>query len=76
MAEAKPLYFDAQTHYLSIIELSGITIELGDYQKVDGISYPAKTTVTVPNGPTIMTATFEKLIHGIEVDNAIFKMPN
>ena len=49
--------------------------KLSDYRKSDDISYPGKTTVTVPNDPTLLTATFDKLTHGIEDDDAIFKMP-
>lgn len=72
---SETLCFNVSTHRLELVRRPGLNIEMSNYRKVDGISYPAKTVVSSPDGMELMTVTFDKIEQGIEVDDSIFRKP-
>ncbi len=72
---SETLYFDVGTHLLSMVKHPDFTIELSNYQKTDGIPYPCTNVLSTADGTTMLTVSFDKVEHGVKVDDAIFAMP-
>ena len=76
------LYIDETTHLMGVMKFpvpgmlgSGeIAIEMGAYRSVDGIQIPYSVAVVIQSNP-LMTITFDKVTHGVDVDDALFAMP-
>jgi len=70
------LYLDAQTHLLGLIKRKGsrVAIELNDYREQDGIQI-ASSVIIKHDSKTVVIMKIENVTHGIDVDDAIFAMP-
>lgn len=68
-------YFDTSSHHLSMVKRADVIIAMSDYRKIEGIAYPAKTVISLPSGPVVVTMTFDQVTQGIEIDDSIFSKP-
>lgn len=69
-------YYGKRMEYESEVEgnIIPLRVEFGDYEKVDGISYPFSMEILVNLNPFI-SVQFDKVSHGVEIEDSLFEMP-
>lgn len=51
-----------------------VAVKMDDYREIDGVQIPCAMTVSF-DGEQVVSMQFDKITHGIKVDDAIFSMP-
>lgn len=76
------LYIDEKTYLMGVMKFpvpgilgsTEIAVEMGDYRAVDGIQIPFSITVAMKS-TRLMTIKWDKVTHGIDVDDTLFAIP-
>ena len=69
------VYLDVKTHLIAMTRMGPATISMSDYKEVDGVQIPHSWAISLGTGPTSLKVTFDEVKHGVEIDDAMFTMP-